>query len=160
MLTDKGASLLKKHYLELKRLFEGERAGSLRGRVKAGLGEGAYYVSQPRYAKQFRRKLGFKPFPGTLNLVVDEGSLADFLSNLRETKIGGFQTKKRSFGSITAFRVLVGRAQEAAIIFPERSSKPKNQIEVIAPVSLRRKFRLKEGSALELFAREGVEAGV
>lgn len=36
------------------------------GRVFSGVGEGSFYVSL--YSKKFLEKLGFRPYPGTLNL--------------------------------------------------------------------------------------------
>ena len=41
---------------------------TLEGTVFTGLGEGAYYISKEAYRKQFTEKLGFEPYPGTLNL--------------------------------------------------------------------------------------------
>ena len=40
----------------------------LTGRVKSGLGEGRYYMSQKGYRAQFAKRLGIDPYPGTLNL--------------------------------------------------------------------------------------------
>lgn len=148
-LTPKGVSVLKGRYFEMKNLFSLKATESIVGAVKTGIGEGAYYVSRPGYLKQFRELLGFKPFPGTLNLIIDQAALQRFLAGLGEAKLKGFKTKERSFGSISAFRVCVGK-HRAAIIFPERSSHPKNEIEVIAKVSLRAKMNLKEGSKVKV----------
>ena len=41
------------------------------GVLFSGLGEGAYYIMIKGYRKQFQSKLGFDPFPGTLNLRLD-----------------------------------------------------------------------------------------
>ena len=38
------------------------------GEVFSGLGEAAKYISMEGYMKQFKSKLGFSPYPGTLNL--------------------------------------------------------------------------------------------
>ena len=44
----------------------------MRGRVVGGLGQGQYYISRKGYRHQFIQKLGFVPFPGTLNIKLDE----------------------------------------------------------------------------------------
>ena len=44
----------------------------LEGEVTSGLGKGKYYMSKQVYQEEFDDKLGFRPFPGTLNLKVDE----------------------------------------------------------------------------------------
>ncbi len=68
VITDKGKELLYKEYLDYKRIFEGEGEFVIKGKVFSGLGEGKYYVSLQGYKKQFEEKLGFTPYPGTLNL--------------------------------------------------------------------------------------------
>ena len=42
------------------------------GIVTTGLGKAAYFLGQDFYKNQFREKCGFTPFPGTLNLIVEE----------------------------------------------------------------------------------------
>jgi len=151
-LLDKGIKVLKQDYLELKQLFASPKSRQLSGRAKTGLGEGSYYVSQKGYEKQFVKSLGFRPFPGTLNLVVDEALAQSFIAGIPEIEIRGFRTEKRSFGSIRAFKVLIEGKEHGAIIVPERSSHPSNEIEVIAPSWLRKKFRLKEEGKIKLTA--------
>ena len=36
------------------------------------MGEGSYYMSLKGYKKQFKEKLGYEPFPGTLNLKLED----------------------------------------------------------------------------------------
>lgn len=71
-LTDKGVSMLKAEFLEYKKIFEDGQKLSFKGRVTTGLGEGQYYISLEGYRKQFIDKLGFEPYPGTLNLQLKE----------------------------------------------------------------------------------------
>jgi len=149
-LTKEGTELLRQQFLSLQRLFEKGRKRQLHGLVKNGLGEGRYYVSRPLYLKQFKKLLGAKPFLGTLNLVVDLPQLNSFLSGLPVIEIPGFKTEERSFGRIKAFRVSVEGKQQAAVIFPDRSAHAAKEIEVIASVNLRKKFKLKEGSKVLL----------
>jgi len=149
-LTGQGIELLKEDFLSLQRVFASIKKPVLRGTVKIGLGEGSYYVSRPFYLKQFRKRLGFKPFFGTLNLIVEQSELDSFLSGLSQIEITGFKTGQRSFGKIRAFPVVVQGKQKAALIFPERTAHPKNEIEIIASTNLRKKFRLKEGSKVLL----------
>ena len=44
----------------------------LSGSVISGLGEGAYYMSLKGYTKQFKTKIGYIPFPGTLNIKLNQ----------------------------------------------------------------------------------------
>lgn len=144
-LTGQGIESLRSELSQLQQLFGGKAEKGLRGKVKDGLGEGKYYISRPAYMKQFREKLGFKPFLGTLNLIVSMPELRAFLSGKTPVEIEGFRTEERSFGRIKAFPVLF-QGERAAIIFPERTAHPENEIEVISATNLRKKYRLKQGS--------------
>ena len=44
-----------------------------RRKIVSGMGEGAYYMSLKGYRNQFIEKLGYEPYPGTLNVkLVDQ----------------------------------------------------------------------------------------
>lgn len=149
-ITNKGISLLREDFLSLKNLFEGRSEARVFGTVKSGLGEGRYYISRHGYVKQFKKLLGFKPFFGTLNLTIPQQNIESFVSGLAPVSIKGFETPERSFGKITAFRIEVQGKQEAVLIIPERTTHSKNEVEVIAKINLRKKFKLKEGSKVSL----------
>jgi len=138
-----GIECLKNCYSLLMRGFE-KKPGQIRGEVRTGLGEGRYYMSLPGYRKQFREKLGFVPYEGTLNLFVrDSEKLHTFISSIDEILIQGFETRERSYGSLRAYRVKINNIA-AAIIMPERARQPRGIFEVIAPVNIREKLRLRE----------------
>jgi riboflavin kinase len=44
----------------------------LKGILVSGMGEGAYYMALKGYTKQFKSKIGYVPFPGTLNVRLDQ----------------------------------------------------------------------------------------
>ena len=57
----------------------------IKGRIETGAGQGAFFTSLEWVVGQFEREMGFKPFPGTLNVRVapeDLNNLADFFRNL------------------------------------------------------------------------------
>ena len=54
----------------------------IEGEVKSGLGKGSYFMSQEFYSNEFRKNLGFVPFPGTLNVVVSD----EYLDEINEIK--------------------------------------------------------------------------
>ena len=45
------------------------------GEVTTGLGKAAYFLSQDFYTREFKKNLGFIPYPGTLNVIVSEEHL-------------------------------------------------------------------------------------
>ena len=42
------------------------------GTVTTGLGKAAYFLSQDFYVNNFKKNCGFRPYPGTLNVIVPE----------------------------------------------------------------------------------------
>ena len=147
-VTEKGIESLKSLYLELKNIF-GEKAFSFIGAVESGLGEGSYYVSLPEYEKQFKEKLGFIPFKGTLNLRVDYATFLQFITSQKKITINGFNRDKRTFGPIVAYKITIDKIS-AAIIIPKRTSHERDIIEIIAPLKLRSKLHLSDKDKLEV----------
>ncbi len=149
-ITAEGESLLRAEHLAYRRLFERQERVRVRGSVQTGLGEGRYYLSRPGYDAQFQDKLGWRPYPGTLNLDLG-GAEANKLKFLRKNPvyvIEGFQAEGRSFGGVLCFPARIGD-QEAAAILPNRTHYT-TVLEVIAPVCLRESLPCEDHDRLEL----------
>ena len=145
-ITEKGMSVLQSEYLDYRRIFEGEHGLVLRGHVVSGLGEGRYYLSQQEYAEQIERLLGFRPYPGTLNIKLRPGSprLPPGTGRL----INGFEKEGRAFGDVYCFPASIDN-MECAVIIPRRTHHS-DVVEVIAEKRLRDLLGLKDGDALEI----------
>ena len=89
--------------------------------------------------------LGFVPFPGTLNVLLEE----PFPAEQQAIEIEGFQEEGHSFGECKCYRIKLNGI-EAAVVRPERSRYPADLVEVIAPVQLRRALGLKDGDSVEM----------
>jgi riboflavin kinase len=122
----------------------------LEGKIFTGLGEGAYYISQPKYEKQFIEKLGFKPYPGTLNVKIEEEYLKKIflIKSYPGIVIEGFINGKRTFGSVKCYKAVLEGKIEGAIVSAMRSHYGDNILEVIAPVNLRKALKLKDGDKI------------
>jgi len=158
-LTERAVEELRGIYSELSAAFGEERVSRLEGSVVSGLGDGAYYVSRKRYLEQFRRKLGFTPFPGTLNIRLrgaDDVAERMRLSKTSGIRIRGFVEEKHVFGGATCFPAVLhgarGRAG-GAVIVPERSHYGTEVTEFISPKNLRKALSLRDGDlvAIEFF---------
>jgi len=147
-LDDKGRGFLQRNYRELSQIFKAKKTAII-GIVKKGIEEGSYYVAQKQYQGQFKAKLGFNAFPGTLNLKVDKEELMPFLADKEVIEISGFTTKTRSFGALTCYKAKINQI-EVAIIKPERARHPEDIIEVIAPVNLREELKLNDNDKVRL----------
>jgi riboflavin kinase len=85
-------------------------------------------LTQEGYNHQFAGKLGFVPFPATLNVLLEE----TFPAEVTEIEIESFTEDDRTFGACRCRRILLSGIAAAAIR-PERSLYPPKLIEVIAP---------------------------
>ncbi len=153
-ITPKGLAALKEVQTALNRGFEeGERIVFVNGTVFSGYGEGAYYVTKGGYREQFVEKLGFEPFPGTLNLKlrsVADIKARDDLEHLSGIVIKGFANGERSFGDVKCFRALINEEVEGAVLMIHRTHYGRDVLEVIASENLRRKLGLKDGDPVQL----------
>ncbi len=149
-ITEYGISLLQKEFNDYQEIFSGNgNRKILSGRVITGLGEGQYYISLDGYRMQFREKLGFDPFPGTLNIKLDRRSIELRKKINGTTRISGFTRENRTFGNGSCFNIMI-KDIRGAVVVPERTHYPEDIIEIIAPVNLRDYFNLKDGSIVDV----------
>lgn len=149
-LTPESRSDLFSLYNSLKSAF-GRNSGKteLSGRLFTGIGEGRYYIGQKGYAKQIEEKLGFHPFPGTFNLKLEtrEDIINKEMSASRaEAVLESFSTERRTFGKVKCIRASIKKLRSPAyIIIPERTHHKQDVLELISPVEIRKKLKLKDG---------------
>ena len=150
-ITETGMLALRKEYQDYQQIFAGEDEIRLTGVVCTGLGEGRYYITLDGYLQQFEQKLGFTPYPGTLNIELNPYSIntRKRLDAMKEIHIEGFEDGVRTFGSAKCFKVKIDNAH-GAIVIPNRKNYPDNIIEVIAPVNLREHLRVDDESEVEV----------
>ncbi len=145
-ITDRGILRLRSEYMDYQKVFDDMNFNRIRGKIASGLGEGQYYISVGGYRNQFKEKLGFDPYPGTLNLKLVEPFAQTAAGSI---KIEGFKDENRTFGECRCYPVKINGIK-GAIVRPERSSYPANLVEVIAPVNLRKTFSLSDGDEVEV----------
>jgi len=149
-LTSKGVDELKQEYSEYRRIFEINDQITIRGVVADGMGEGKYYVCQIEYMMQFEEKLGFRPYEGTLNVVIDREDVGklDVIRSSPGEVIQGFTQEGRSFGRAIAHKAKI-RSVDCAIIMPDRSHYD-NVIEIVCQYHLRRTLSIGNGDRVEI----------
>lgn len=154
-ITDVGIGELQKLHVNLRFLLEAAYPPSitLEGTVFTGLGEGAYYILKEPYRKQFIEKLGFDPYPGTLNLKLtteyDQKARAE-LEAYPAIEIQGFKNEDRTFGLVKCYPAKIDNKVKGALVFALRSHYDKSVLEVIAPVYLRKQLNLKDGHKVKV----------
>ena len=149
-LTENGIHVLQKEFYDYQKIFSKNNAQKiLYGKVIPGLGEGQYYISLEGYRKQFKEKLGFDPYPGTLNLKLERSSIELRKRINANIRISGFTDQNRTFGGGSCFNVMI-KDIRGAVIIPERTHYPEEIIEVIAPLNLREYLNIKDGSIVQV----------
>lgn len=152
-ITKDGLESLTQMYRVLKPVFEAPKAElEINAVVFSGLSEGAYYMGMEGYRKQFRSKLGFDPFPGTLNLKVRKEDLTQRreLESHPFIEIEGFANKTRTYGGVRSYRAIINGEVQGAVIVPVRAHYGEDVIEVISPEKLRNRFNLKDGDTVNI----------
>ena len=154
-ITSAGIKELNKLYTTLRFLMETPYPPSitLEGTVFNGLGEGAYYISKEPYRKQFIEKLGFDPYPGTLNLKLTteyDIKTRNELESYPAVEIEGFKSEDRTFGPVKCYPVIVDNKVKGALISALRSHYDASVLEIIAPVQMRKHLGLKDGHKVKV----------
>jgi len=154
-ITAAGITHLDNMFMTLKRAFEMKKTEVVfEGAVFSGMGEGAYYMSQPGYKRQFLAKLGFEPYPGTLNLRVRKEDQEDvrMLEASPFILIEGFTDGTRSFGPAKCYQGKIGNEVEIALILPVRTHYTGDVAELISTEYLRKKLDLRDGDIVKIKA--------
>jgi len=125
----------------------------LKGTLISGMGEGAYYMSLKGYTKQFNSKVGYIPFPGTLNVRLDnkihQEAIKQF-ENLDGTKIESFSDGKRTYGWVKCFHAKINHSIDCELIILERTHHDNSIIELISKICIRKSGKLKDGSQVTI----------
>lgn len=152
-LTDRALDELISLKDDLERALKNPGVFEFEGRVFSGYREGAYYVSKRAYRKQFYRKLGFDPYPGTLNVRLEDPDLIRLNQRLRDLKgipILGFEDVERSYGGVMTFKAKINDEVSGALIVATRTVYGPDVLEFIAPVYLREKLDLNDGERVRI----------
>lgn len=130
----------------------------LAGSLVSGMGEGAYYMTLDGYTKQFKAKIGYVPFPGTLNVRLTLREYRDAARRLRTERTGimieSFSDKDRTYGSARCLSALLyaqerrGPGIPCELIVLERTHHDDSIIELISKVCLRETAGISDGSEI------------
>jgi len=154
-ITKNGKAQLQEVFSKLSSILESRYPPSLTfdGVVFTGFGEGAYYITREPYRRQFIEKLGFDPYPGTLNLRLTSEydiKMRSELENYPAIEINGFKNESRTYGPVRCFHALINNKEKGAVVCALRSHYNTSVIEIISPVYLRSRLKLKDGNKVKV----------
>ena len=141
------------HNLLSKLISKSSDSLSITGTITSGMGEGAYYMSMKGYTKQFKSKLGYIPYPGTLNVHIKEKIFSEAisqLSNYEGVKINSFSDGKRTFGWVKCFKAKINNKIDCELILLERTHHDTTIVEFIAKISIRKSLKIGNKSNVKI----------
>ncbi|NYB52073.1 MAG: CTP-dependent riboflavin kinase [Methanobacteriaceae archaeon] len=119
----------------------------IKGKVVSGTHKGSYFMSLQVYKDQFKAKLGFEPFPGTLNLEIskeDAAAVHDLDDKMRIIKGSG------GFGDVKFLPAQLNSRIHGAVLFPVKTQHSDKTLEFVAGENLRKNLQLEDGDVVTL----------
>lgn len=125
---------------------------TLTGTIQSGAGQGAYFTQVAWVVAQCRRMLGYKPFPGTLNVRVNDTDLDVLDAFFGETDFELIPDDP-AFCSARVKRITVNGIP-GAVILPSEDVRihEKRILEILAPCSLKEALGLRDGDCVTIAA--------
>ncbi len=117
----------------------------VQGRVTSGAGVAAGFTRVPWVRQQVEERLGFVPYPGTLNILPASPADMAAVQQLR-SEAGVPLTPESGYCAARCFPVTVEGRVPAAVVVPEVRGYPDHMVELLAPVCLRDELDLEDGS--------------
>jgi riboflavin kinase, archaea type len=152
-ITNKGYCEMIKIFSVLKTSLESIPAYlEFKGTISSGMGEGAYYMSMKGYTKQFKTKLGYIPFPGTLNVKLKDKESIEAkrsLDGYDAIVVDGFSDEKRTYGWVKCYPAKVNN-MDVALILLERTHHDDSIIELISKENIKKVTKLSTGSKITI----------
>ena len=127
-------------------------AERLVGRLATGIGMGRTFTQLDWARRQFSEKLGIDPFPGTLNVIVDDPDSMPVWVRLKRTE--GVRMENPNNGphdcDAKCWPASICGKVEGAIVFPLVENYPPAQIELIAEIGVRQTLGIEDGDTVAL----------
>ena len=153
-ITNKGfIELSTLHNLLSKLISKSPNSLSIVGTIISGMGEGAYYMSMKGYTKQFKSKLGYVPYPGTLNVQLKDKKFSEAISQLSNydgVRINSFSDGKRTFGWVKCFKSKINNKIDCELILLERTHYDTTIVEFIAKSNIRKSLKIGDKSNVKI----------
>ena len=153
-ITTKGHAEMSKIFSILKSSLDSFPAYiEFKGTISSGMGEGAYYMSMKGYTKQFKTKLGYAPFPGTLNVKLKDKESIEAKRSLDAypaIMVNGFSDGKRTYGWVKCYPARISNLVDASLILLERTHHDDSILELISKENIKKATKLSTGSQITI----------
>jgi len=140
-VSHSGLAVLADRYQRLSTVFQ--TPPPLVGRVADGNEKAQEFLTLEGYERQFRERLGYTPYPGTLNLRLLGRQSRSVLGDVAAVRIREWQRNDDDYGGASCYPAVTaapasGNAYEGGhLIVPDRTGHDDDVIEILAPDELR-----------------------
>ena len=122
----------------------------IRGVIQSGVGKGAFFIQVDWVVKQCRDMLGYKPFPGTLNVRVCDEDI-NKLEKFFESTDGVLLPDDPAFCTARVKKVVLNDIPAAIVLPSEDVNVHKNGvIEIIASMCVKDELGLEDGDPVTI----------
>lgn len=125
------------------------------GHVADGEGKGEHFVQLEGYARQFRQRLGYEPYPGTLNIALSTGSIQE-LDPISAIPIDAWSDSGNAYGAAHCYPARLETSADvtyhlAHVLVPDRTSHDDTTLELLAPTKLRASPDVETGADVTVY---------
>lgn len=141
------------------RRWSGQEAavGVVKGRLVKGKGEAPFFTRLPWVREQFMAKIGFDPYPGTVNLQLDEEG-ARLMQELAKGEGISIDPPDPQFCQAKCLKVDI-QGIPGALLLPLVNDYYEGIVELMAPVCVKEKLGVKEGDWVSFSLTTAVHSG-
>ena len=120
------------------------------GKVESGQDRGRHFMALPWVQEQVQDLLGFEPYPGTLNLRIDETFVQEYHEYLEVRKLDIIKPANNSYYPGVVARATLNETVEGAIVLPLIPEYPMDLVEIISSVFLRDALAIGDGDIVSV----------
>ena len=124
----------------------------IRGQVVSGEGRGRHFTRLDWARRQFVDKLEIDPYPGTVNLIVEDAESRAVWDRLKDQPGVRIDNPNRGPQDCNGrcYRVSIEGQVDGAIVLPEVVGYAADQVEIIAAMGIRDALDINDGDSLVL----------
>ena len=111
-----------------------------------GIGVGSRFIGMEWVREQILEKLGFDPYLGTLNVRLDEETSRRYHSLLERREGIPIEPLDERYRRGKCYMSRINDRVDGAIVVPIVPDYPADLVEIVAPVNLRERLGLRDGS--------------
>lgn len=127
--------------------FSRGREMRIKGRLVRGKEESGRFLTISWVSEQIEEKLSFTPYPGTLNIRIEDKGLQERLKGIIKERI---VHKDNGFCDALIVRAKINERIEGGIVIPLVEGYPEDIIEVIAPIRIKDVLTIEDGDQVIL----------